>query len=101
MECLRKNAKLHHKLEGCPLSITKVIISADLKVVNSFFIPFNTTLTFDEIMDALHESRFVIREYVTRKINLKYSPEVRFYHDSVFEEWSKIYADLSWSKEEE
>lgn len=88
--CFRKNAKLDYRLDGCPLSITKVNISSDLKLANCFFLPFNTTLTGEEIIEALEASRFVIRDYVTRQINLKYSPEVKFYYDSTFDAISLI-----------
>ena len=35
----------------------------------------------DELLDALEESKYVIRNYITRQVNLKYSPEIRFYYD--------------------
>jgi ribosome-binding factor A len=90
VECFRKCSKLDILLDGCPLSITKVNISADLRVANCFFLPFNTTLTADAINAALEKSRFVIRDYVTRQVNLKYSPEIRFYYDSAFENLTLI-----------
>ena len=90
IECFRKGGKLDHRLDGCPLSVTKVNISSDLRVANCFFLPFNTKLTVDDILAALEQSRFVIRDYVTRQINLKYSPEIRFYYDSSFENFQTI-----------
>jgi ribosome-binding factor A len=85
MECLRKASKLSPSLDGCPLTITKVTVSADLKIANCFFLPFNTKLTSDEILKALEDSKFVIRHYITRQINLKYSPEIRFFYDAGFD----------------
>jgi ribosome-binding factor A len=90
IECFRKGSKLDYRLDGCPLSITKVNISSDLRVANCFFLPFNTTLTPDDILLALEQSRFAIRDYVTRQVNLKYSPEIRFYYDAAFENFETI-----------
>ncbi len=89
-DCLRKESKLDWRLEGCPMSITKVNISADLSVINCFFLPFNTNLSTDEILDALEKSKFVIRAYVTKQINLKFSPEIRFYFDVSYEKMALI-----------
>ena len=47
-------------------------------------------LTVDDILSALELSRFAIRDYVTRQINLKYSPEIRFYYDPTFENFETI-----------
>lgn len=90
IDCFRRGGKLHPLLYGCPLSITKVNISPDLRVANCFFLPFNTKLTGDEILEALEKSRYVIRDFVTRQVNLKYSPELRFYYDLGFENAKEI-----------
>lgn len=90
IECFRKCGKLDPRLDGCPLSITKVNISSDLRVANCFFLPFNTALSADDILSALEQSRFAIRDYVTRQVNLKYSPEIRFYYDAAFENFEII-----------
>ena len=90
IECFRKGGKLDYRLDSCPLSITKVNVSSDLSIANCFFVPFNTKLTVDDILSALELSRFAIRDYVTRQINLKYSPEIRFYYDPTFENFETI-----------
>ena len=90
IECFRKGGKLDHRLDSCPLSITKVNVSSDLSIANCFFVPFNTKLTLDDIESALEQSRFAIRDYVTRQVNLKYSPEIRFHYDQAFENAAKI-----------
>ncbi len=91
VECFTKSSsKLGPRLYDSPLSITKVNISPDLKIANCFFLPFNTNLSPDEILDAIEESRFVIRNFVTRQVNLKYSPQINFYYDSGFENSQKV-----------
>jgi ribosome-binding factor A len=81
VECFRRAGKLDPRLVGTSLSIIEVNISPDLRVANCFFVPFNTNLSVDDLLEALEESRYVIRDYITRQVNLKYSPEIRFYFD--------------------
>lgn len=90
IECFRRGSKLDHRLDTCPLSITKVNISPDLRIANCFFLPFNTKLSVEEILEALEESKYAIRDYVTRQVNLKFSPEIRFYYDAGFENLAQI-----------
>ena len=86
ISCFRKGSMLNAKLLDCPLTITKITVSGDLKLANCFFLPFNTKLSPAEILEALNESKFQIRKFVTQEINLKYSPELRFFHDNAFEQ---------------
>ena len=85
-----KGKRVDIRLIPMPLTITKVNISADLKVANCYFLPFNTNLSRNEILEALEESKYIIRQYVTKEINLKYSPEIRFFYDQAFENATKI-----------
>ena len=81
VECLQREGKLDYRLYSVPISIVEVNISPDLKVANCFFVRFNTELSINELLEALEESKYVIRNYVTRQVNLKFSPEIRFYYD--------------------
>ena len=74
------------RLDGFPITITKVNISTDLSIANCYFLPFNTKYEADELLEALEASKYAIRKFVTKKINLKFSPEIRFYHDVNFEQ---------------
>lgn len=89
-ECFQRESKLSRVLYGMPLTITKVNISADLRIVNCFFLPFNTDFSKEDILAALFDSRYIIRDYITQKVNLKYSPEIRFHYDEDFETSQKI-----------
>ena len=84
VECFVRCAKLPPILVPCPLTVTKVNISPDLRIANCFFLPFNTDYSSDQILDALEESKYIIRDYITRQVNLKYSPELRFFCDFSF-----------------
>lgn len=94
IDCFRKGGALDPRLESCPLTITKVNISPDLSVANCFFLPFNTSYTTDQLLEALEKSKYTIRKFVTREINLKYSPEIRFYYDAGFENTTAVQALL-------
>lgn len=85
VDCFVRGSKLDPRLASCQISITKVNISRDLRSANCFFLPFNTSLSKEDILEALEESKYAIREHVTRMINLKYSPELVFYYDVSFE----------------
>ena len=85
-----KGKGIDMRLIPIPLTITKVNITPDLKVANCYFLPFNTKLSEEEILKALEESRHIIRQYVTKEINLKYSPKIRFFYDQAFENAAKI-----------
>jgi len=85
VDCFRRGKGLDLRLASCPLTITKVNISADLKISNCYFLPFNTALSSDEILEALESSKYPIRQFVTSEINLKFSPEIRFHYDAGFE----------------
>lgn len=76
---------LDMRLVNCPITITKITVSADLQIANCFFVPFNTDLSTDDLLDAFDKSKYSIRKYVTNEINLKFSPEIRFFFDKDFE----------------
>ncbi|HJD59921.1 MAG TPA: 30S ribosome-binding factor RbfA [Rickettsia endosymbiont of Omalisus fontisbellaquei] len=90
IEILRRGKMLDSRLFDCPLTITKVIVTADLKIANCYFLPFNTKLTIDEIMNALNNSKNAIRNFITNKINMKFSPDIRFHYDHGFENATKV-----------
>ncbi len=90
IECFQKSGRLDPLLSHHALTITKVNISADLKLVNCFYLPFGNADQEQKIEEALENSRYVIRDYVTKKINLKYSPEIRFFFDRFYETMKAI-----------
>ncbi len=90
VEILRRGKQLDERLINCPVTITKVIVSGDLKLADCYFVPFNTTFNEQELTTSLNNSRYAIRNFVTSKINLKYSPDIRFYYDHSFYNADKI-----------
>ena len=94
LKYFREGSLVDIRLINCPLTITKVTVSADLKIANCFVLPFNTELPAEEILEALEESAFEIRKFVTKEINLKYSSELRFFYDNCFETVNIIEAQM-------
>lgn len=90
INCLRKGRGIDIRLIPMPLTITNIKISSDLKFANCYYLPFNTKLLKDDILDALKISQHIIRQYVTKEINLKYSPEIRFFYDQGFENFNRV-----------
>lgn len=90
VEVLRRGKMLDECLIDCPLTITRVKVSSDLRIADCYFIPFNTSLTNKRINEGLNNSKYSIRNFVTEKINMKYSPEIRFHYDSGFDNANKV-----------
>ena len=85
VECLRRGKSLDMALLGCPLTVTKVKVSAGLKISSVYVVPFNSSPPKETLLEALDKSRYALRQYVTKEIQLKYSPEIRFFYDYGFE----------------
>ncbi|HJK86989.1 MAG TPA: ribosome-binding factor A [Candidatus Megaira endosymbiont of Nemacystus decipiens] len=90
VECLQKSGKLDHRLENCHLTITKINVSPDLQIANCFYLPLNSDISHEIIEDALKSSTYAIRQYVTKKLNLKYSPKLQFFFDVDYESFSML-----------
>ncbi|XVN41851.1 MAG: 30S ribosome-binding factor RbfA [Rickettsia endosymbiont of Argas persicus] len=90
IEILHRGKMLDSRLFDCPLTITKIVVTADLKIANCYFLPFNTKLTVQEITESLNKSKNAIRSFITDKINMKYSPDIRFHYDHGFDNATKV-----------
>jgi ribosome-binding factor A len=76
----------HHEpeLDGVPITVGEVRCSPDLKVATAYVLPLGGR-DADRVLAALERSRGELRRLVTRAINLKYSPELRFRLDETFD----------------
>ncbi len=90
VEVLRRGKMLDERLINCPVTITKVLVTADLKVAHCYFLPFNTVFNEIQLTESLNNSKYAIRNFITAKINLKYSPEIRFHYDLGFDNADKV-----------
>tara|TARA_Y100000590_G_scaffold452259_1_gene595078 strand:- start:60025 stop:60408 length:384 start_codon:yes stop_codon:yes gene_type:complete len=71
------------------ITITQVVISADLKNATAFVIPLGGENT-DEIVIALNNHAKYIRGQITSSLSLKHTPKIDFKEDISFKSSSKI-----------
>jgi|SRR6476659_1313061 len=72
-------------------SITNLTITKDLKLVTCYFIPcVNSDFSSNQLLEALNNSKHVLRKILSDKVTLKYMPEIRFIYDSSFEQLMKV-----------
>ena len=90
IEVLRSGRMLDLRLIENSITISDVRISPDLRIATCSVLPFGDSLKIEEILEALEESKYAIRAAVTKKIQLKYSPELRFVRDSLFEKVTEV-----------
>ncbi len=76
----------HHApgLDGVPITVGEVRCSPDLKVATAYVMPLGGR-DADRVLEALDHARGELRRLVTRAVNLKYSPELRFRLDETFD----------------
>jgi ribosome-binding factor A len=91
IEVLRKGKVKDLRLINNEVTITHVKISPDLQIADCYFLPFgHNKLSEAEFLEAFEASKYGLRSMVTTKINLKYSPELRFRYDRSFDKLSEI-----------
>ena len=90
VEVFRRGRAMDQRLIEFPLTITRISVTSDLKIANCYFIPFNTNMGEAEIIEALNSSKYIIRNFVTEIVKLKYSPDIRFHYDCSFDNLRKV-----------
>ncbi|MDF2964705.1 MAG: rbfA [Rickettsiaceae bacterium] len=86
IEVLRNGKALDSRLLSTSVTVSDVKLSPDLKAATCFVLPFGfTKITEEDLMEALEASKYSIRSQVTKKINLRYSPDLKFVYDESFE----------------
>jgi ribosome-binding factor A len=78
-------------LEKISLTIPEVKVTPDLKQANVYVLPlFNSIISSNELIKHLKNLSPKIRYLVTNKVELRYSPELKFKFDTSFDEAAKI-----------
>ena len=95
IEVLKKGKAPDPRLFDANVTITSVNVSADLKNASCYVLPFASNMKEEDLMEALENSKYHLRALVTQKINLKYSPELRFVYDHGTENSNKVEEILS------
>ena len=76
------------------ITIPEVRMSADLKLATAYVMPLGGDKV-DVVVTALNRNKRFIRGEVSRAVNLKYAPDIRFRPDVSFEEGMRIDALLA------
>ena len=86
IDVLKKGKALDIRLFEAKITVSDVEISPDLKVANCLVLNFpGSRLSSKELIEALEASKGVIRNMVNAKIQMKFSPELRFKYDHSFD----------------
>jgi len=80
-------------IEGSTITVTEVTLSPDLKLATCYVMPLGDA-DIAKTVEALDRNRKFLRGAVTKRIDLKFSPELRFRVDSSFETGERIDALL-------
>ena len=80
-------------LVGAVITVPEVRMSNDLKLASAYVMPLGGERK-DEIVEALNRHRKYIRGQIAPELGLKFSPELRFFIDETFDEFSRIDALL-------
>ncbi len=76
-------------LEGHIITVPEVRMSPDLRLATVFVMPLGGQDT-DVVIAALERNKKFLRGEVARRVNLKFSPDIRFRVDDRFDEAERI-----------
>jgi ribosome-binding factor A len=76
-------------LSGISITVGEVSMSADLKIANVFVSALGKKNS-KKVVDALNINKVDIRKIVTRNVKLKFSPELKFFSDTTFDNMDSI-----------
>jgi len=76
-------------LSGISITVGEVSMSADLKIANVFVSALGKKNS-EKVVDALNVNKVDIRKIVTRNVKLKFSPELKFFSDTTFDNMDSI-----------
>jgi ribosome-binding factor A len=76
-------------IEGHMITVPEVRVSADLKLATIYVMPLGGR-DIDQVIEALDRNKRYVRGEIGRRVNLKFSPEIRFCVDERFAEAERI-----------
>ena len=93
-ELLARGDMLDPVLEAHVVTVPRVRMSPDLKLATIFVMPLGGQDTA-EVIAALDRNKKFLRGEMSRRVNLKFAPDIRFRIDESFENAAKIDALLN------
>ena len=79
-----------HEGEVPPVSITRVWLSKDLKLARVYFLPLGGDGSMTEILERLGSQAGFLRKRLARRLQLRNTPQLRFFMDEDLEEAVRI-----------
>jgi ribosome-binding factor A len=76
-------------LEGHLITVPEVRMSPDLRLATIYVMPLGGR-DIKEVLDALERNKRYLRGEIAHRVNLKFSPEIRFRVDERFDEAERI-----------
>jgi ribosome-binding factor A len=76
-------------LEGHLITVPEVRLTADLKLATIYIMPLGGR-DVKEVLAALERNKRYLRGEIARRVNLKFSPDIRFRVDERFDEAQRI-----------
>jgi ribosome-binding factor A len=78
-------------LEGTSIIVSEVVVTRDLKLAKVYVLPMiGSKLSNTELLAALKRVSHQIRHALSKKAQLRYTPELQFHIDDTFEKSAKI-----------
>ncbi len=71
------------------ITVPEVRMSPDLRLATAYVMPLGG-IGLDEVLGALNSHKKYIRGEISRRVNLKFAPEIRFLADETFTEAERI-----------
>tara|TARA_B100001964_G_C13695675_1_gene363749 strand:+ start:211 stop:465 length:255 start_codon:yes stop_codon:yes gene_type:complete len=72
------------------LTVSKVKVTDDLKIAKVYFTFLENKKPIEEVLEIIKSKHNHIRHLLGLNINLKYVPQLRFYHDNTLEHAQRI-----------
>jgi len=85
--------------DNCIISISEVRMSSDLRIATAFVVPIPTKDNKETIVNKLKLHTKQLRILLSRKVSLKFSPDIRFKLDTRFEDSARMFAILDSEKQ--
>ena len=76
-------------LEGHLITVPEVRMTADLRLATIYVRPLGGR-DIEEVLEALERNKRFLRGEIAHRVNLKFSPEIRFRADERFDEAERI-----------
>ena len=72
------------------LTVTQVKVTDDLKIAKVYLSFFENKKSVEDLLIIFKDKHSLIRHHLGAQLTLKYTPELRFYHDDTLEQAERI-----------